>query len=167
MYKKDVLINTFRFGALLIAAAAIWILDVRLKALILITLFNFTLKENFPFSNYPMYSRLSSKTYFILVTDDCDRRIPLKSRFGIAADFLKRLFKHEVEIVAADKGCPVRRLTVSDLEAPAQKTLKILLDHAGSNCPNDIRMLRLYQVNLSIQSSSVKREKVLLAELHI
>ena len=40
------------------------------------------IKENYPFSHFPMYSRNSEKTYVIYITDGKDRPIVYREQFG-------------------------------------------------------------------------------------
>jgi hypothetical protein len=62
----------------------------------------FVLRENYPFSHFPMYSSFSSSTYFLYLTEASGSALHTR-RFGLTSTDLKKIFENEAEAhVAAD-----------------------------------------------------------------
>jgi hypothetical protein len=138
------------------------------KVLVVLTLLQFALQENFPFSHYPMYSRFSDQTYLILITDEADNLIPVKAAFGLSADFLKRLYDTELRRHAREIGWTQKRWQAPDLHRPALRTLQQLAAHRGGTAGRaPYARLKLHQVTYSLRAASFQREQVLVAELSL
>ena len=72
-------------------AAFAWLRRTRCKWLLTMVLLGLLLRENYPFSHFPMYSSFSNRTYFIYLADP--RGTALKTpQFGIANSGLKKIF---------------------------------------------------------------------------
>lgn len=79
-----------KFASLLTSARA-WLRRTRCKWLLVMTLLCLGLRENYPFSNFPMYSSFSHRTYFLYLTDA--RGEPIKTpQFGLSSSALKKIF---------------------------------------------------------------------------
>lgn len=77
--------------ASLLTGARIWLRRTRCKWLLVITVLCLALRENYPFSNFPMYSSFSHRTYYVYLTDA--RGDPIKTRqFGLSSSALKKIF---------------------------------------------------------------------------
>lgn len=50
------------------------------------------LKENYPFSHFPMYSRFSDRTYYVYVTDRAGDPIPVQSITYIRTSRIKKVY---------------------------------------------------------------------------
>ncbi len=63
----------------------------RCKCLLVMVLLGLVLRENYPFSNFPMYSSFSNRTYYLYLTDA--NGAALKTRdFGLSSSALKKIF---------------------------------------------------------------------------
>jgi hypothetical protein len=72
-------------------AALAWVRRTRCKWLLAITVLCLVLRENYPFSHFPMFSSFSSKTYFIHLADA--HGTALKTRqFGLSNSAMKKIF---------------------------------------------------------------------------
>ena len=72
--------------------ARAWLRRTRCKWLLVMTLLCLALRENYPFSNFPMYSSFSPRTYYIFILTDAKGQ-PLKTReFGLSTSGLKKIF---------------------------------------------------------------------------
>ena len=74
-----------------LSSALAWVRQTRCKCLLVMTLLCLGLRENYPFSNFPMYSSFSSRTYYLYLTDAEGQ--PLRTReFGLSSSGLKKIF---------------------------------------------------------------------------
>jgi len=75
-------------------AALGWLRTTRCNWLLVMLLLGLVLRENYPFSHFPMFSSFSSKTYFIYLADPRGR--PLRTRqFGLSNSTLKKIFDRQ------------------------------------------------------------------------
>jgi hypothetical protein len=80
-----------RPAPLRLAAALEWLKRTRFKCLLVMTLLCLGLRENYPFSNFPMYSSFDSHTYLLYLTDA--RGIAVSPwRVGLSSAKLKKIF---------------------------------------------------------------------------
>jgi len=59
--------------------------------LVVMTVLCLVLRENYPFSNFPMYSSFSRKTYFVYLVDPAGEAIKTPT-FGLSSSALKKIF---------------------------------------------------------------------------
>lgn len=68
-----------------------WWRQTRCKWFVIMTVLCLGLRENYPFSNFPMYSSFSHHTYFLYLTDA--RGDTIKTRqLGLSSSALKKIF---------------------------------------------------------------------------
>ena len=68
-----------------------WLQRSRCQWLLAMTLLGLVLRENYPFSNFPMFSSFSRRTYYIYLADA--QGTALKTRqFGLSNSTLKKIF---------------------------------------------------------------------------
>jgi hypothetical protein len=76
---------------LLPSSALAWIRRTRCKCLLVMTLLGLVLRENYPVSNFPMYSSFIAEAYYLYLTNA--EGTPLATRrFGLTAYELKKIF---------------------------------------------------------------------------
>jgi hypothetical protein len=75
----------------LLTGARAWLRRTRCKWLLVMTLLCLALRENYPFSNFPMYSSFDNRTYFIYLTDAQGKGIKTR-QFGLSSSGLKKIF---------------------------------------------------------------------------
>jgi hypothetical protein len=108
-----------------LSAARAWLCRTRFRCLLVMALLCLVLRENYPFSNFPMYSSFSSRTYYVYLTDAEDQ--PLKTReFGLSSSGLKKIFdryrRGELEQVTREGN---ERVAIAE-QAAAQSLLHYL-----------------------------------------
>lgn len=156
---------TGKICVLLILGFLIILFTWPLKILFCLTLLHLILKENFPFSHYPMYAGLSSRVYYLLITNENDEMLGLKREFGLSADFLKRVYDHEIKSLAKAKGCKKKQLTQEDLNMVGMSLLEALEGYARlKNSTLTFKRLKLYIVSLSLIDCRIDKEQKLIAE---
>ena len=142
--------------------------DLPIKTLFIITLLNLILKENYPFSHYPMYSRFSRSTFYIFVTNEKDEPLPLRSFCGVSAAILRKMYESFLYQSTKKRSNKIEELTSEDLK-PISKSI---LDYVKTSAEKkkskiDFKSLRLYEATISIDNGSISRERKLLNEIVI
>ncbi len=66
-----------------------WFRRTRCKCLLVMALLCLVLRENYPFSNFPMYSSFSSRTYYLYLTDAEGQALRTRE-FGLSSSGLKK-----------------------------------------------------------------------------
>jgi hypothetical protein len=59
-----------------------------------VTVLCLVLRENYPFSHFPMYSSFSNETYFLYLMDAAGQPIAT-TRFGLSSSTLKKIFDRQ------------------------------------------------------------------------
>jgi len=75
----------------LLTGARAWLRRTRCKWLLVMTVLCLALGENYPFSNFPMYSSFNNRTYYLYLTDAQGQAIKTR-RFGLSSSGLKKIF---------------------------------------------------------------------------
>lgn len=74
-----------------LSSALAWLRRSRCKCLLVMTLLCLGLRENYPFSHFPMYSSFSTRTYYLYLVDAAGQ--PLRTgEFGLSTSGLKKIF---------------------------------------------------------------------------
>lgn len=113
-----------------------------------LTLLCLALGENYPFSNYPMYSDFTPRSYYIYLAD-AEGRPVATTRFGLTTPRLKKIFESHRRKAArqAEQGR-------SDAAATDRSAGLALLDHLEKlpavqrQSPKLLRGLQVRRVNL-------------------
>jgi hypothetical protein len=67
------------------------------KTLVAVTLLCLVLREEFPFSHFPMYSSFEDWTYYVYVTDKSGAPVPLETVTSVRVAKLKKVFQSELD----------------------------------------------------------------------
>ena len=128
-----------------------------------------TIKENFPFSNFPMYALLPDSTICLQLTDAEDHVVPLWPAFGGSITVLKKQLNHELSMVQKTGAFKKRDETPPEiLHAAGTKVLTWLLTHFKCADPQlKGQVIRLQQVKFRVRDHKVSREVETLAEDHV
>lgn len=78
-------------AASLLTGLRAWLQRTRCKWLLVMTLLCLVLRENYPFSNFPMYSSFNNRTYYLHLTDAQGKAIKTRL-FGLSSSGLKKIF---------------------------------------------------------------------------
>ena len=68
-----------------------WLRDTPCRWLLIMTLLGLGLRENYPFSQFPMFSSFSNRTYFIHLAD-ADGTALRTRQFGLSNSTMKKIF---------------------------------------------------------------------------
>ena len=133
-----------------------------LTALVVIALLLQWIGEEFPFSNFPMYSNLSTKSDYLYLTNEEDQPLGCQSIFNLKTDVLKKMYNARLKelkgksLDAADGLRQAGRKTLADLSSrQTEKVLQIV----------GVGGLRLYRVELTRTRGKIDSSTELLVEI--
>ena len=134
-----------------------------------LTLLLLALRENYPFSHFPMYSSLASYTYYIYISGSDGNPLPIVSLAGVRTDFLKKIYNRELEKVREElkksgrnSRATIRQLTADQRHPAAETTLDWLLKNCsepGRQQIEPLRPLRITQVELFLDQGRVRENQ--------
>lgn len=75
----------------LLGATRAWLHRTRCKWLLVMMVLCLLLRENYPFSNFPMYSSFTHHTYYLYLADARGEAIRTR-QFGLSSSALKKIF---------------------------------------------------------------------------
>ena len=106
----------------------------------------YLIKEQFPFSNFPMYSNFDTEADVIYVTDQNDKVLPMEKVFRSGSSTAKKAYKKELGKLTNKDKRDTKQATAPE-RASAGKI--VLADWAANVKPNsltaDTKALRLYR----------------------
>jgi hypothetical protein len=137
-----------------LGAALTWL--GRFRCLLVMVLLGLILRENYPFSNFPMYSSFSRRTYFIYLANAAGE--PIKTRdLKLSNSTLKKIFdRHRREELLRFTNAGEKRVVLA--EQAAGRALLDYLHHLSASRPEitgrlrgaEIRHVTVIQENNSI-----------------
>lgn len=118
--------------------------------------------EQFPFSNFPMYSALDDESFYYVVTDAQGEILPYATVFRFRASHTSKAFRSEF-----------RKLKKSGLSAEegkdraAEKTLQFLLERAEPERRAEILAggLSFIEVRVMVKNGELREDRTTLATL--
>ena len=134
------------------ASVVAWIRCTRYQCLLVMVLLCLVLRENYPFSNFPMYSSSGKHTYYLYLTDADGQ--PLKTRqFGLSSSTIKKIFDRyrRKELVHFAEAGSAR---VPLAEQAAGQSLLLYLDGLSAARPQVRKLL----VGLRIEHVLVRQD---------
>lgn len=127
-------------------------------------------KENYPFSDFPMYSTFTDHTFYVYVADGDGNPIPVQDITYVRVSKLKRIYDTGLKAArdAADKR--KRDLTVEERAPSALETLEWLYAStrpaAQEILRRDYGTIQLYHVDVTVEAGeTVESVPALVAEL--
>jgi hypothetical protein len=111
-------------------------------------------EENYPFSDFPMYSNLSPGSHYFHLTDETDQPLPIKDLFGVSASEFKKIYHSKLTPIAEKLSEKTgKRVKASDLgpeeqAAAGEQLLEQLMPRTEGrkwwkeNQPSELRLIR-------------------------
>jgi hypothetical protein len=125
--------------------------------------------EFYPFSNFPMYSAFTPRTYYVLVTDLEDEPVPVTLLTGKVLSNVKKVYDSELRKVKQASGGEWR-VDAMPLEGRVQageKVLRWLMAFAREDQLEKLGGLRLKQVDLTWEEGRVKKTMLEAGEVRL
>jgi hypothetical protein len=143
-----------------LAAALEWLKSTRLKCLLVMTLLCLGLRENYPFSNFPMFSSFYGHTYLLYLTDAQGTAVSSR-RLGLQTSALKKIFdtQRRAELKKTSGPWKARGALVEHM---AGEALLRYIDRQGSVQPqirNLLHGLRVQYVTIRLEGHDLVFEK--------
>ena len=131
--------------------------------LILLTAACLLIEEQYPFSNFPMYSRFSRDTDYVFLATETGKPLPSFQTIGISTATLKKMFESELRIARRLRGKSADLAESKRMAADRLLARFRAADKAGTigDLP---AVVRLYQVRIQLATSRINKETTLIAE---
>ena len=128
----------------LLRALRDWLRRTRCKYLLVLTLLCLVLRENYPFSHFPMFSSFSSRSYYIYLADAEGRALKTRE-FGLSNSTLKKIFdRYRRKELGHFATAGADRVPLA--EAAAGQSLLVYLDGISARRPSAARLLPQLQL---------------------
>lgn len=139
---------------------------LRYKPLLLLTLLCLCLGEQFPFSDFPMYSSFTNKTFYVYLADGAGQPLPASASTGLRTSQLKKIYQRELRKEEPPPGRPRPALTLEQKRSAGNRVLASLKQsqwvRKRSKLPS---ALRFYEVNISFRDGRFEKQPLLVGEL--
>lgn len=123
-----------------------WWLKVPFRHMAALVLALLIIGEQFPFSNFPMYSNFGTDADVMYVTDQNDQPISMKPLLKTSSSSAKKRYKKELSNVCKKSGRDIEEATAEERQKAGAITLKSLVDDLDNRrLPAGTSELRLYQ----------------------
>jgi hypothetical protein len=146
-------------AASLFAGARVWLQRTRCKWLLVMTVLCLALRENYPFSNFPMYSSFNNRTYYLYLTDAQGK--PIKTRqFGLSSSGLKKIFdRYRRQELARFQKSGSERVRLAE-ESAARLLLNYLdgLPSSRQDAGELLGGLEVHHVRISERDDALRQE---------
>jgi hypothetical protein len=145
-----------------------------LKLALLVTVVCLAVKEEFPFSHFPMYESFSDYSFNVYVADRDGNPLPVQALTSHKTSKLKKIFSSEQDEVrkkleeAGEEVGGYRFMTKEQRRPAGEKTLEWLYRNSKGSGLEALRAaspLRLYYIHLRVGEDGFEREHELIAEV--
>lgn len=135
--------------------------------LLLLTAACLLIREQYPFSNFPMYSSFGRSTYYVYLTNGADEPLRSQELVGMTTPTLKKVYDGEMRREAKLLRTPRRKLTPEQKRAVGERILARLKTtvpavEAGAAFPET---LRLHHVEIELIGGRIEKKPSLIAEV--
>ncbi len=137
-----------------------WLTQTRSLPLFLITAACLLVQEQFPFSNFPMYSSFSSHTFYVYLADESGRPIPSQTTTGMSTPTLKKVYVTEMRKETQRLHLGKKKLSPEQKAIVGQRLLTSL--RTSTNAPNG---LSLYEVSVDQHGGNFEKQTVRVAAI--
>ena len=147
---------------------------VPLKVALLVTVVCLAVKEEFPFSHFPMYQSFSDYSFNVYIADRDGNPLPVQTITSHKTSKLKKIFNTEQKRVRKElekEGVEIEgyRFMTKEQRRPAgEHTLEWLYANSkpsGIETLHSAAPLRLYYIHLRVGDEGFEREHELIAEM--
>ena len=112
--------------------------------------------EQYPFSNFPMYSHLDDHSDVLFLTDLEDRVLPMERLFATSSSTQKKVFMTELKTICNPKKRDTRKaLPEEKTEAGGRVMARLLPKLDRYAAPKGITGLRLYYKEFTFEKGSI------------
>lgn len=133
-------------------------------ALLIYTALSLVLKENYPFSNYPMYSNPSAERPYYTVADGNGQPIPVQKLTGITCPKIGKIYRKKAEELAKKHDIKAKDLPPAMVQQVCDEMFVQMRHEAkGKNqvLPDQLQIIKSY---ISYKDSKVVEEVELIGK---
>lgn len=124
-------------------------------ALLIYTFLSLELKENYPFSHYPMYSNPSDERHYYLITDGSGQPIPIQTLTGVTCPKIGKIFRKKAEELAKKHDVKAKDLSPEGVQEVCDEMFAQLRQEAEGRQQTLPDRLQLKKSFISYQDSKV------------
>lgn len=133
--------------------------------LVVVTALCLVLREEFPFSHFPMYSSFSNYTYYVYVSGADGKPVPVESITSVRTSKLKKIYQDkldEIEEAVKDAGGDwrgTRALSVEERRDAGLYTLTWLRENCKAGAEDDLAShgaLSFHHVGLALDEEEAE-----------
>ncbi len=133
---------------------------LRFLPLLVITAACLIVREQYPLSNFPMYSSFARATFYLYLADANGQPIACEPAVGMSTATLKKIFVTEMRKERDRLGQRKGNLPAESAKAVGERILAMLKNTHPA--PDG---LRLYQVDIALRDHQFSKETTLVAEV--
>jgi hypothetical protein len=134
-----------------------------LTALILFVIVCLIAKENFPFSNFPMYSRPGAERGYFLITDGAGQPIPVGTLTGVTASQVGKAYRKKSKELGRPTN-PLAGQSRADRDRMVGAEIFQMLREQSAKRGKELpESLQLHLVEIRFEDGEVKEKKRVLA----
>ena len=125
-------------------------------------------RENYPFSHYPMYSKFDPYTYYLYATDESGEVLLFREQFGYSAIRLKKVFTTKLK--AVKKASESKTLSKNDcFHIAGEETLWQYHRQRRPKVENPVqyRGLKLVRTDIKLGTGKVEEQVAVIAEIEV
>ena len=124
------------------------------------------LREQYPFSHFPMYSSFGDNTYYVHLADGTGTPLPTLHVAGMMTAMLKKMYDSELRKEVERHRSSRRRLTTEQKRVVGDRVLAALNSSLWmqQQRPEFQRPLLIYEVNVSSVRGRFEKQSELIAE---
>ncbi|MGI9086125.1 MAG: hypothetical protein ACR2HH_00035 [Chthoniobacterales bacterium] len=138
----------------------------RCLPLLVLTLACLLIREQFPFSNFPMYSSFSSHTFYIFVADAAGQPLAAATLTGTSTATWKKIYVSEMKKESERLRLGKTKMTPAQEAVVGEKVLRqvrnLLAADQSVNLPDG---LSLYEVAVDLRAGHFEKKAVRIATL--
>ena len=145
----------------LLVAGGTFLRRMPCKTMFFLTFACLVIKEQFPFSNFPMYSSFGESTYYVYLGDGTGRPLATLPSVSMTIPTLKKIYQIELNKEKKRLHVSLRELSVAQKKLAGERVLAQLRRSRQNRLPP---VMRLYEVNLSLRAGRFEKQSQLIAE---
>lgn len=115
----------------LLPAARFWLIRTPLTTLALYSVISVLLGENFPFSNFPMYSNPSAERMYYTISAGDGVGLPVQTLTDVTSPKIGKIYRTKAEKYSKKVGVKASKFTSEQVAAVGQEVLRDLRAKAG------------------------------------
>lgn len=122
-------------------------------------------KENYPFSHYPMYSRLTDNVEYYYLTNAKGEPIPQGIYFGSSTSKTKKMLNTRLGKITGGRN--IDNATLAEVSEAGRQTLQYLMDHIHEDRRAQVTRegLQLHQVYVERRGNKLVTTPLFIAEI--